>query len=73
MALGELFRGLPIRLDLIDVNGGVGGYVPPTAAELKAFRNALDESLKQPVARRYSGGKDIDAACGMLAARSVSA
>jgi hypothetical protein len=26
---------------------------------------------RQPVARRYSGGKDVDAACGMLAARRV--
>jgi 23S rRNA (adenine2503-C2)-methyltransferase len=72
-ALGALFRGVPIRLDLIDVNGGVGGYVPPTPQELKAFRDALDEFLQQPVARRYSGGKDIDAACGMLAARQVIA
>lgn len=69
IAIGELFSGVPIRLDLIDVNGEVGGYLPPTPVELKAFRDALDRSLKQPVARRYSGGKDIDAACGMLAAR----
>jgi 23S rRNA (adenine2503-C2)-methyltransferase len=70
-ALGELFAGVPIRLDLIDVNGGVGGHRPPTPVELKAFRDALDVSLRQPVARRYSGGKDIDAACGMLAARTT--
>jgi 23S rRNA (adenine2503-C2)-methyltransferase len=71
-ALGELFRGIPIRLDLIDVNGSVGGYEPPTTRELKLFRDTLDEALRQPVVRRYSGGKDIDAACGMLAARTQS-
>jgi 23S rRNA (adenine2503-C2)-methyltransferase len=70
-ALGALLRDVPVRLDLIDVNGGVGGYRPPTREELKSFRDALDETLGQPVARRYSGGKDIDAACGMLAAKNA--
>ena len=63
--------GDAIRLDLIDVNGEVGGYLPPTREELKLFRDTLDVALRQPVARRYSGGKDIDAACGMLAAKSA--
>lgn len=70
-ALGRVFSDVPIRLDLIDVNGEVGGYRPPTREELKLFRDHLDAALKQPVARRYSGGKDIDAACGMLAAKSA--
>ena len=68
-ALGELLSTVPVRLDLIDVNGVVGGYRPPTPEELKTFRDALDRTLRQPVARRYSGGKDVDAACGMLAAK----
>lgn len=71
-ALGALLRDVPIRLDLIDVNGALGGFQPPSAAELKAFRDALGRELPQPVARRYSGGKDVDAACGMLAARTPS-
>jgi 23S rRNA (adenine2503-C2)-methyltransferase len=71
-ALGRLLTDVPVRLDLIDVNGEVGGFRPPTREELKSFRNALDASLKQPVARRYSGGKDIDAACGMLAAKRAA-
>lgn len=68
-ALGALLRDVPVRLDLIDVNGDVGGHRPPTVEELKAFRSALKASLAQPMARRYSGGGDVDAACGMLAAR----
>lgn len=72
-ALGSLLRDVPVRLDLIDVNGDVGGYRPPSAEELKAFRSALKASLGQPMARRYSGGSDVDAACGMLAARQKAA
>ena len=33
---------------------------------LARFRDALD-ALGQPVVRRYSGGKDVRAGCGMLA------
>ena len=64
VALGALFREVPIRLDLIEVNGSVGGHRPPTPDELAAFRDALARELAQPVARRYSGGRDVDAACG---------
>jgi adenine C2-methylase RlmN of 23S rRNA A2503 and tRNA A37 len=31
------------------------------------FRDALSRHVGQPVVRRYSGGKDIQAACGTLA------
>ena len=65
--LAELARGLPITLDLIDVNDATGRFRPPSPAELEAFRDALRKHLKMPVARRYSGGQDIQAACGMLA------
>ena len=65
--LAELVRGLPITLDLIDVNDATGRFRPPAPAELDAFRDALRKHLKMPVARRYSGGQDIHAACGMLA------
>ena len=67
--LAELTRGVPITLDLIDVNDATGRFRPPSPAELEAFRDALRKHLKMPVARRYSGGKDIQAACGMLAGR----
>jgi 23S rRNA (adenine2503-C2)-methyltransferase len=65
--LAELTRDLPIKLDLIDVNDPTGRFRPPSAGELRAFRDALRTHLAAPVARRYSGGQDIHAACGMLA------
>ena len=64
--LAELLQGLPVTLDLIDVNDATGRFRPPSPAELNAFRDALRRHLGQPVARRYSGGADIHAACGML-------
>lgn len=65
--LAELTRGIPVKLDLIDVNDPSGKYCPPSPEELHAFRDALRLHLAAPVARRYSGGKDIGAACGLLA------
>lgn len=65
--LAALTRGLPVKLDLIDVNDPTGQFHPPPPTELAAFRDALRLHLAAPVARRYSGGKDIAAACGMLA------
>ncbi len=65
--LGELIKGLPVKLDLIDVNDPTGRFVPPKAEELRLFRDALRVKTGVPVARRYSGGQDINAACGMLA------
>ena len=67
--LAELTRGLPVKLDVIDVNDPSGKYQPPSPEELSAFRDALRLHLASPVARRYSGGKDICAACGLLAGR----
>ena len=68
--LAELVRGLPITLDLIEINDAAGRFRPPSSAERDAFRDALRKHLKMPVARRYSGGGDIQAACGMLAGAS---
>ena len=66
-ALAQTFDGIPIKVDLIDVSDPTGKYLPPGAEELKRFRDHL-QILKAPIARRYSGGKDIAAACGMLEA-----
>ncbi len=67
LALRDVFEGIPIKVDLIDVTDPTGTYRPPDEAELKRFRDHL-QILKSPIARRYSGGKDIAAACGTLAA-----
>jgi 23S rRNA (adenine2503-C2)-methyltransferase len=66
-AIGALVRGLPVKLNLIDVTDDTGRYRRATPEELAAFRDALD-ALGVPVVRRYSGGADIGAACGTLAA-----
>jgi len=66
-ALGALIGDTPVRLDLIDVTDPTGRFLPPTDGERKAFRDALTRHVGQPVVRRYSGGADIQAACGTLA------
>lgn len=69
-ALGALLRDVPVRLNPIAVNDATGRYRPPDEAEWKAFRDALARELPgQPIVRRYSGGQDENAACGMLASR----
>jgi 23S rRNA (adenine2503-C2)-methyltransferase len=66
-ALGELIGDTPVRLDLIDVTDPTGRFQPPGDEERRRFRDALTQYVGQPVVRRYSGGKDIRAACGTLA------
>ncbi|HET7433107.1 MAG TPA: radical SAM protein [Thermoanaerobaculia bacterium] len=69
-ALREHFAGIPLRLNLIDVNDArKDGYRRATNEELRAFRDAL-RTLGIPVVRRYSGGAAQHAACGMLAAHA---
>jgi 23S rRNA (adenine2503-C2)-methyltransferase len=68
-ALGDLIGQTPVRLDLIDVTDPTGRFLPPTPDEMHAFRDALTRHVGQPVVRRYSGGADIQAACGTLAGR----
>ena len=71
-ALAELTRGLPILLNLIDINDPTGEFRRPDSAEFDLFRQYLREELRQPLQRRYSGGQDIHGACGMLAATSTA-
>lgn len=67
-ALRSLFAGVPLRINLIDVNDArPDGFRPPSESELAAFRDDL-RTLGIPVVRRYSGGAAKHAACGMLAA-----
>ena len=57
-----------IRDSPIPVNDDTGRFAPPSDAEWKSFRDALAIHLPgQPIVRRYSGGQDRSAACGMLA------
>jgi 23S rRNA (adenine2503-C2)-methyltransferase len=69
--LATLTAGLPIRLDLIEVADPDGAFRPPSEQRLSEFRSQLS-ILGQPVVRRYSGGRDIRAGCGMLAATAVA-
>lgn len=66
-ALSELIMDTPVRLDLIEVTDPTGRFLKPSSEEMRVFRDALSLYLKQPVVRRYSGGGDIQAACGTLA------
>lgn len=65
--LAALVEGLKVKINLIDVSDDTGKYRPPTSDELAAFRDALMQ-LGAPVVRRYSGGQEIAAGCGRLAA-----
>jgi 23S rRNA (adenine2503-C2)-methyltransferase len=69
----RLFEGLDLRINLIDVNDArPDGFRPPSDDERKAFMSEL-QVLGAPIVRRYSGGADKHAACGMLAAERVAA
>lgn len=64
--LGLLFKGVAVRLSVIDVNDPTGQFRRADAGERGRFFSALAENGIGFV-RRYSGGPDIHAACGMLA------
>ncbi|HEY4392989.1 MAG TPA: radical SAM protein [Polyangia bacterium] len=66
-ALGALLADLRAKLNLIDVTDDTGRYARASEDELRAFRDELT-ALGIPVVRRYSGGAEIAAACGTLAA-----
>ena len=66
--LKQLFAGVPLTLNLIDVNDAREGGFPRADDD---ERNALLDRLSAagiPFVRRYSGGSARHAACGMLAA-----
>ena len=66
--LGRLFAGVPVRVSVIDVNDPTGRFLRASNDERSRFLSALAENGLGFV-RRYSGGPDIHAACGMLASR----
>ena len=65
-AIARAFAGVPVRVHLIDVNDPSGRYRPPDDDERGRFLDAL-RVRRIAFVRRYSGGPDIHAACGMLA------
>jgi 23S rRNA (adenine2503-C2)-methyltransferase len=64
--LARLFADVPVRLSVIDVNDPTGRHARATDAERASFLSAL-AAHGIGFVRRYSGGPDIHAACGMLA------
>lgn len=66
--LQRLFEGVPIRLNLIDVNDArPDGFARATDEQRNRLLDAL-AAAGIPFMRRYSGGAARHAACGMLAA-----
>src|SRR5262245_25567172 len=65
--LRRLFAGRRVRLSVIDVNDPTGRFSRASDEERSRFFSALADNGIGFV-RRYSGGPDIHAACGMLAA-----
>lgn len=61
--------GIPVRLSLIDVNDSTGRLQPPDADERSLFLDAL-RAHNINFVRRYSGGADIRASCGLLSSSS---
>ena len=68
--LGRLFAGTRLRVSVIDVNDPAGRFCRAGDAERGRFLSALADAGIGFV-RRYSGGPDIHAACGMLAASTT--
>ncbi len=67
--LARLFAGVPVRVSVIDVNDPTGAFPRASDAERGRFLSALARNGLGFV-RRYSGGPDIHAGCGMLASRA---
>jgi 23S rRNA (adenine2503-C2)-methyltransferase len=66
-ALAALLERTLVKVDLIDVNGDTGGFRRSTREARSAFLDVL-AAARLPFAIRYSGGQDVAAGCGQLAA-----
>ncbi len=66
-ALVKLLDPCLVKVDLIDVNGGVGNFARATSAARSAFLDVLSQA-RMPFGVRYSGGQEVSAGCGQLAA-----
>lgn len=65
--LVALVAGMRTKISFIDVSDEPERYRPPSEEEIAAFRDELS-AAGIPLVRRYSGGREIGAACGTLAA-----
>ena len=71
--LPVLLRGIPAKLNVIPMNPhGDSPYRPPEDAVVDRFTAAVHEGGLRVTLRR-DRGRDIDAACGQLAARGLEA
>ena len=66
-ALASLLDRRLVKIDLIDVNGTTGGFSRATREARSAFLDVL-AAAGLPFGIRYSGGQDVSAGCGQLAA-----
>lgn len=69
--LKKMFRYNRIKLNLISLNEGSHGFVPPSEADVARFVKEL-EIMNVPKTVRKSFGKDIDGACGQLSGRKYA-
>jgi 23S rRNA (adenine2503-C2)-methyltransferase len=65
--LARLLDRRLVKVDLIDVNGEVGGFRRSGVDVRSAFLDVLS-AARIPFAIRYSGGQEVAAGCGQLAA-----
>ncbi len=70
LALGRLLAGRAFKVNLIPYNPTASPYEGSSRAAIEAFRAALDRA-GIPVTVRLTRGRDIDAACGQLAAAAA--
>src|SRR5882724_10486093 len=66
-ALTSLLDRALVKIDVIDVNGRTGGFRRATREARSGFLDVL-AGAGIPFAIRYSGGQDVQAGCGQLAA-----
>ncbi len=66
-ALAALLDRSLVKVDLIDVNGDTGGFRRSSPEARSAFLDVL-AAARMPFGIRYSGGQDVAAGCGQLAA-----
>ena len=69
--LAEFLKGINCIINLIPYNDsmGMGNWKSSSEEKMSAFQDVLQENDFQ-VTRRHSLGRDIDAACGQLAAKN---